>query len=68
MEPYDAALRGAVLAACDRNEGTRAIASRFKVSEAWVRRLKQRRRETGEVAPERERHASPSGMLGPIGC
>ncbi len=51
MEPYDAALRGAVLAACDRNEGTRAIASRFKVSEAWVRRLKQRRRETGEVAP-----------------
>ena len=51
MEPYSTEVRGEVLAACDRNEGTRAIATRFKVSEAWVRRIKQRRRESGEVAP-----------------
>jgi transposase len=51
MESYGTELRGEVLAACDRKEGTRAIAARWKVSESWVRRLKQRRRETGEVAP-----------------
>ena len=51
MEPYSEELRGEVLAACDRGEGTREIAGRFKVSESWVRRIKQRRRESGEVAP-----------------
>jgi len=51
MEAYGMEVRGEVLAACDRNEGTRVIALRFKVSESWIRRIKQRRRETGEVAP-----------------
>jgi transposase len=41
-----------VLAACDANEGTQAVALRFKVSESWVRRIKQQRRETGQVAPK----------------
>ena len=44
--------RGKHLAACDANEGTRVIAVRFKVSESWVRRIKQQRRETGQVAPK----------------
>ena len=52
MEAYSAELRGEVLAACDANEGTRAIALRFQVSESWVRRIKQQRRETGQVAPK----------------
>jgi transposase len=52
MEPYSSEFRGAVLAACDANEGTRDIAVRFKVSESWVRQIKQRRRETGQVAPK----------------
>ena len=52
MEPYSSELRGAVLAACDANEGTRDIAVRFKVSESWVRLIKQQRRETGQVAPK----------------
>ena len=52
MEPYSIELRGAVLAACDANEGTRDIAVRFKVSESWVRLIKQQRRETGQVAPK----------------
>lgn len=50
MEPYDAELRGQVLAACDANEGTRVIAVRFQVSDSWVRRIRQQRRETGQVA------------------
>ena len=52
MEPYNSEFRGAILAACDANEGTRDIAVRFKVSESWVRLIKQQRRETGQVAPK----------------
>jgi transposase len=51
MEPYSAELRGEVLAACDSREGTRAVAARFKVSESWIRRLLQRRRESGQITP-----------------
>ena len=52
MKPYTAEFRGEVLAACDANEGTHDIAVRFKVSESWVRRIKQQRRETGQIAPK----------------
>jgi len=52
MEPYDAEFRGEVLAACDTNEERRAIALRFKVSESWLRRIQQQRRETGQIAPK----------------
>jgi transposase len=52
MEHYSTELRCEVLAACDANEGTRIIAVRFKVSESWVRRIKQQRRETGQVVPK----------------
>ena len=52
MEPYSTEIRSEVLAACDANEGTRVIALRFKVSESWVRRVKQQRRETGQVEPK----------------
>ena len=51
MQPYSADLRERVLADCDRGLGTRAVATKYSVSESWVRRLKQRRRETGAVAP-----------------
>ena len=51
MRPYSADLRTRVLRACDGGSGTRAVAARYAVSEAWVRRLKQRRRETGSVEP-----------------
>ena len=51
MKAYTTEFRGEVLAACDANEGPRVIAVRFKVSESWVRRIKQQRRETGQVAP-----------------
>jgi len=52
MKPYTAEFRGEVLAACDANEGTHDVAVRFRVSGAWVRRIKQQRRETGQIAPK----------------
>lgn len=52
MKSIAAEVRAQVLAACDANEGTRVVAVRFKVSESWVRRVKQRRRETGQVAAQ----------------
>ncbi len=51
MKPYTKEFRGKVLAACDANEGTKAIATRFNVSESWIRKIKQQRRETGQVEP-----------------
>ena len=51
MEAYSKEFRRDVLAACDSGEGTRAVALRFGVSESWVRRVKQERREQGKVAP-----------------
>ena len=52
MDPYSAEFRGEVLSACDANEGTLAVALRFNVSQSWVRRIIQHRRETGQVAPK----------------
>ena len=49
--PYSQDLRDRVLAASDRGSRTKQIAEVFEVSPAWVRRLKQRRRETGETSP-----------------
>ena len=52
MDAYSVEFRAEVLAACDANEGTRVIAVRFKVSDSWIRHIKQQRRETGQVAPK----------------
>ena len=51
MESYSKEFRRDVLAACDAGEGTRSVALRFDVSESWVRRIKQERREQGKLAP-----------------
>jgi transposase len=48
---YSQDLRERVLGACDRGMPTKQVADVFDVSPAWVRRLKQRRRETGETRP-----------------
>ena len=40
------------------------VAAKYRVSGSWVRLLKQRRRETGEVAPRVQRHGR-RGMLEP---
>jgi len=46
---YPQELRDRVLAAYDRGMKTRQIASVFMVCPAWARRVKQRRRETGQT-------------------
>lgn len=51
MEAYSLDLRRRVLAACDAGGKTKQVARTFSVSPAWVRRLKQRRREDGSIAP-----------------
>ena len=51
MRAYSADLRERVFLDCDAGLTTRAVAAKYRVSESWVRRLKQRRREAGEVAP-----------------
>jgi transposase len=50
-QPLSMDLRTRILAAYDAGEKTAAIARRFAVSPACARRLAQRRRESGEVAP-----------------
>ena len=59
MLPYSKEMRREILAACDRGEGTRAVALRFKCSESWVRRVKQERRELGKIAPLLTRRRTP---------
>jgi transposase len=56
MKPYSIDLRERVLADCDAGMGTDAVAQKYRVSPAWVRRLKQRRREDGSIAPKGQRH------------
>ena len=48
---YGQDLRDRVLAAYDRGMKTKQIADLFQVSSSWARRVKQRRRESGETAP-----------------
>jgi len=59
MKPYSKEFRHEVLAACDAGGGTRAVAQQFGVSEAWVRRIKQERRESGKTAPATTRRRIP---------
>ena len=47
MKAYSMEFRRDVLTACDAGGATREVAVRFCVSESWVRRIKQDRRETG---------------------
>ena len=53
MRAYSMDLRERVVAACDEGIDTRPeIAERFSVSQSWIRRLLQRRRERGSIAPK----------------
>jgi transposase len=51
MKTYSQDLRERVVRACDEHAGSRThLAALFGVSTAWIRRLLQRRRETGSFA------------------
>lgn len=57
---YSKEFRREVLAACDADGRTREVATRFDVSESWVRRIKQERRELGKTAPKTTRDRRPT--------
>ena len=56
MRAYSMDLRERVLRDSDAGLTAAAVAVQYHVSASWVRRLKQRRRETGEVAPRQQRY------------
>jgi transposase len=55
MEAYSLDLRSRVIADCDAGLGTKEAAEKYKVSQSWVRKLKQIRRETGQIGPRPQR-------------
>ena len=59
MRAYSLDLRERVLADCDAGQTNDEVARKYRVSAAWIRRLKQRRRETGSVAPRVRRRPQP---------
>ena len=59
MRPYSLEFRREVLADCDAGMGTMAVAIKHRISDSWVRRLKQRRRETGEIAARPPKKKTP---------
>ncbi len=63
-QPLSMDLRQRILAAYDAGEKTSAVARRFAVSPACARRLKQRRRESGEVAPRKGRPGPKPKLAG----
>lgn len=65
METYSDDLRERVVRACDEQRGTRKeIAELFGVSTAWIRRLLQRRRETGDFSARRRGGCRPPKFCG----
>ncbi len=51
MRAYSMDLRERVWADCQAGVTTPAVAAKYRVSAAWVRRLKQRHKATGSLAP-----------------
>ena len=56
MRAYSMDLRERVLRDSDAGMKAAAVAVTYHVSASWVRRLTQRRRETGEVTPRQQRY------------
>ena len=51
-----------MLAACDAGGASRVVARQYQVSRAWVDRVKQRRRETGEIGLRQPRRFKPQAL------
>ncbi len=54
MAPYSMDLRTRVLRDSDAGMPSKDLAAKYAVSRAWVDRVKQRRRERGEVEPRKQ--------------
>jgi transposase len=63
MQSYSMDLRLRVLKDCDGGMTTKLVAEKYEVSAAWVRRLKQRRRENGETQPRPPGHRPSTSMV-----
>src|SRR3954471_19758205 len=63
MKAYSIDLRERVLKDLDGGVTTSAVAAKYSVSTAWVRRLKQRRAATGEIAPRKQRHGKATAWV-----
>ncbi len=64
MKAYSRDLRERVLADCEAGMRTGLVAEKYRVSPAWVRRLKQRWRESGQLGPCRQRHGPLPKLAG----
>jgi transposase len=60
MRAYSTDLRQRVLADCDAGMKTGPVADKYTVSTAWVRRLKQRRRQPAPAGPPPRRGRPPA--------
>jgi transposase len=54
MAPYSMDLRSRVLRDSEAGMASKEVAAKYSVSRAWVDRVKQRRRETGETTPRQQ--------------
>lgn len=64
MEAYSAKVRELVLGAYEQGVQTKEIATTFKVSPSWARRVKQRLREQGLRGSIKQKHG-PNPILNP---
>ena len=56
MKAYSMDLRERVIGDCDAGLPTKQVAQKYSVSPSWVRRLKQQRRERGDILPRDAGH------------
>ena len=64
MAAYSMDLRTRVLEDWDTGMKAEVVAAKYRVSRAWVHRLVQRRRETGEIEPRRQMKFRPRVLSG----
>jgi transposase len=64
MAAYSMDLRTRVLRDSDAGLPSKEVAVKYSVSRAWVDRVKQRRRETGEIAPRKQTKFRHSVLAG----
>ena len=64
MAAYSMDLGTRVLRDWDAGMKADAVAEKYSVSRAWVHRLQQRRRETGEIAPRQQTRWRPLALAG----
>jgi transposase len=55
MQAYSIDLRERVLADSDAGMKSKALAEKYRVSESWVRKVRKRWRETGQMGPRQQR-------------